>query len=64
MRKTRITREEVRRIGYTAGCPGCRAVRLGQPAQNHTEKCRDKMEKEIMKANRSKLHSANESPLR
>ena len=43
-RRARITREQVRMMGFTVGCPGCRAVNRGQPAINHSEECRNIME--------------------
>ena len=45
-RRARITREDVVRIGFTLGCPGCKAISRNAPAQNHTEECRERLEKE------------------
>ena len=48
-RRFRIKKDDLESYGYTAGCPGCRAVNRGTAAQNHTEECRrrisDKLEK-------------------
>ena len=37
------------RIGFTLGCPGCRAISRNAPAQNHTEECRERLERELTK---------------
>ena len=43
-RRVMITCEEVRRMGYTAGCRGCRSVNQGLPAEHHSETCRKRFE--------------------
>merc|ERR1711951_156146 len=48
-RRARITREEVAKVGFTVGCPGCRAISRNAPAQNHTETCRKRLEEAITK---------------
>ena len=48
-RRARITREDIVRLGFTLGCPGCKAISRNAPAQNHTELCRDRIEKEVIK---------------
>ena len=40
VRRVRITRETIRKLGFTTGCPGCRAVNRNLPAVNHNEECR------------------------
>ena len=46
-RRARITREDMRKMGFTVGCPGCRAINRGLPAVNHSEQCRARIEKEL-----------------
>ena len=48
-RRSRITREDVVRIGYTLGCPGCKAISRNAPSQNHTEVCRARIEEALIK---------------
>ena len=40
VRRARISREVIRKVGFTIGCPGCRAVNRGQSAVYHNEECR------------------------
>merc|ERR1711867_215660 len=48
-RRARISRNDVIRVGYTIGCPGCRAISRGEKeAQNHTEECRTRIEKALI----------------
>ena len=48
-RRARISRSDVIRVGYTIGCPGCRAISRGEKeAQNHTEECRARIEKALI----------------
>ena len=35
------------RFGYTAGCPGCKALRLNRPQGNHSEQCRAQIERAL-----------------
>ena len=44
VRRMRITREFIRKVGFTIGCQGCRAVNRGQSAVNHNEECRRRIE--------------------
>ena len=46
-RRVRITREQVRMMGFTVGCPGCRAVHRGLPAVSHIEECRKRFEESM-----------------
>merc|ERR1711873_82532 len=48
-RRARTTRQDIIRLGFTLGCPGCKAISRNAPAQNHTESCRDRLEKELTK---------------
>ena len=34
-------------MGFTVGCPGCRAVNRGLPAVNHSEACRNRIEQHM-----------------
>ena len=43
VRRVRITRETIRKLGFIVGCPGCRAVNRNMPAVNHNEECRKRM---------------------
>ena len=49
-----IKREDIAEYGATAGCPGCRAIRLGQTAQRHTEECMRRLTEEIAKTTQGK----------
>lgn len=43
-RRMRLAPEDFSRHGYTAGCPGCIALRRKAPSKNHSESCRKRME--------------------
>merc|ERR1712002_1273487 len=43
-RRARITRADIIKMGFTIGCPGCRAISSNAPSQNHTEACRARIE--------------------
>ena len=44
-RRARITKEDIRKVGLTEGCPGCRAVnRNAKYHEQHTEECRLRVE--------------------
>ena len=47
MRRARINRETIRKLGFTVGCPGCRAVNRNLPAVNHNEECRRRIEDQL-----------------
>ena len=34
-------------MGFTIGCPGCRAISRNAPSQNHTETCRKRIEQAL-----------------
>eukprot|EP00971_Amphidinium_carterae_P282631 5611045-Amphidinium_carterae.1 len=38
---------ELQAYGYTPGCPGCEAARVGLPARAHNEFCRQRIESEM-----------------
>ena len=59
-RMSRITREDVVRIGFTLNCPGCKAISRNAPAQNHTEACRARIEEELLKEGGMKAKRINE----
>ena len=40
--RARITRADIIKLGFTIGCPGCRAISRNAPSQNHTEACRER----------------------
>ena len=44
-----ITKAVLGKVGYTAGCPGCESAMRRGPAKNHSEACRQRIEKEIEK---------------
>ncbi len=46
-RRFRIRKDEMEKFGYTAGCPGCRAVNRGTSAMNHSEECRKRIAEEL-----------------
>eukprot|EP00973_Karenia_brevis_P032016 4418358-Karenia_brevis.AAC.1 len=45
---------DFREYGYLPGCPGCDAARLGGPARNHSQACRDRIKKELEKTEEGK----------
>jgi len=47
VRRVRITRETIRKLGFIVGCPGCRAVNRDMPAVNHNEECRKRIEEHL-----------------
>ena len=47
VRRARINRETIRKLGFTVGCPGCRAVNRNLPAVNHNEECRKRIEEHL-----------------
>ena len=48
--RVRLMKYDFIQFGYTTGCPGCRALTQGRPAENHTEPCRSRMEAAIADA--------------
>ena len=50
-RRMRLVPQDFQLYGYTGGCPGCIHLRRGGGGQsrNHTQECRDRLEKEIEK---------------
>merc|ERR1712079_340588 len=56
----RDVNEAASRIGYTPGCPGCRAAQHGFNSRPmHTEPCRQRMEKEIATTTRGRRQMEN-----
>ena len=53
-RRMRITRKQIVKIGFTVGCPGCRAVNRGLPAVDHSEECRRRFEHDVRGAEKDK----------
>ena len=47
VRRVRINRETIRKLGFTTGCPGCRAVNRNMPAVSHNEECRRRIEEQL-----------------
>ena len=47
MRRMRITKEDVRRVGMAPGCPGCIGINRGL-SRDHSELCRTRIETELM----------------
>ncbi len=43
---------ELRKYGYTQGCPGCEAARYGLPPQTHSAECWQRIEQEMEKYER------------
>ena len=43
-RRVYIRGTELRKYGYTKGCPGCEASRRGGKLKNHTPACRARIE--------------------
>ena len=44
-RRMKITAADLERDGYTEGCPGCENSRRGLYAREHTEACRERIER-------------------
>ena len=55
VRRMRITREFIRKVGFTIGCPWCRAVNRGQSAVNHNEECRARIETTLREQGNDKV---------
>ena len=43
-RRLKITKEDIRRFGYTPGCQGCIAIAARKTVQGHNDKCRDRIQ--------------------
>ena len=46
-RRLYIKKEDLDKLGYSAGSPGCRSVLRGGARQAHTEACRKRLEAEL-----------------
>ena len=44
----RVTHHDIVRFGYTSGCKGCRAARVGARQQAHDEGCRARKLRELI----------------
>ena len=42
-----IKKEDLEKYGYSAGCPGCKAILRGTARQGHSEACRSRIETEL-----------------
>jgi len=60
VRRMRITREFIRKVGFTIGCPGCRAVDRGQSAVSHNEECRHRIETMLRAEGNGKILRSDE----
>jgi len=61
-RRCRLYPEDFVRHGTTIGCAGCRAInRRSKDSENHTERCRKRIESELMKypEGRTRVEAAN-----
>ena len=45
IRRLYIRKRDVQKYGFTPGCEGCTAVSRGGVSRNHTEECRNRIEK-------------------
>ena len=43
-RRLKITKEDAKEMGFTKGCQGCRAIKIGGRQQAHNEICRKRLE--------------------
>ena len=48
-RRFRINRNDFQVIGFTPLCPGCKALIRGSPPVNHSELCRTRVERELVR---------------
>ncbi len=48
-RRFSIKKEALEKLGYTAGCPECRAAKRGTAAATHTEDCRKRIGEKLKK---------------
>mmetsp|Transcript_126665 Transcript_126665/g.246864 ORF Transcript_126665/g.246864 Transcript_126665/m.246864 type:complete len:564 (-) Transcript_126665:65-1756(-) len=47
VRRGRIERKDIARVGYTAGCPGCESIRNQTPRTGHSDICRERVMKDM-----------------
>ncbi len=59
-RRLKLTKEDVREFGMTAGCRGCAAVNRGGQAVNHSEDCRKRIKEELVKKGDSRVSRERE----
>ena len=60
IRRLYIKREDVMRHGYSQGCPGCQAIRLGRPAARHSDACRMRIEEAIKRSDPERLQRTDD----
>ena len=60
VKRAKIFKDDLIRLGYTVGCQGCRAAIRGNTAQSHTEECRKRIETELRKESNRRVLDANE----
>ena len=65
-RAFKIFRADLEEHGYTAGCPGCIAVRDGIGYRSHKEECRVRIRNELLKtdAGRLRIETAESRPVK
>ena len=49
VRRFRIIKKDFEIIGFTPLCQGCRSITRGSPPQNHSELCRTRVERELVR---------------
>ena len=59
-RRPRIEKQDVTRFGVTVGCPGCVAAARGNPARNHTDACRNRMEQDMIRCQDKRIDWYNQ----
>jgi hypothetical protein len=60
VRRMRITREFIRKVRFTIGRPGCRAVNRGLPAVNHNAECGRRIEGMLREEGNEKILRSDE----
>jgi hypothetical protein len=55
-----IRKEDLEKCGYSANCPGCKAILRGTARQGHSESCRRRIEEELKDDPRMKLQRLKE----
>ena len=62
VRRVRLNPSDFKMRGLTLDCPGCRAIKYGDPPRNHNDECRDRMESALSNSEqgRGRLRQAEE----
>ena len=47
LKRTPLRISDFKKFGFTPGCYGCRSIREGNPAQSHSEACRNRIEAKL-----------------